>query len=658
LHAQAIVKLKRKGYQGLSRWLASRAMVRVGWRSNGAGCGAFVRKEHGLIRLMIGLAAALVPAFSAAEEARPRSMLVLDQSDVRAPFYYEVFSRLRAVVNAGSGPPVTIYAESLDLNRFNGPGYEEGLQRHFQSKYRDKPIGVVVPIGSAALDYAMRQRAALWPDVPVAFAMVDEPTAVRLHPPPDVTGSLMKLRFADMMMAARAVVPDLKHVAFVGDPWETQTVYRHWREEIPPTTRGLDIIDLTGLRMGEVRRRVASLPDHTAILYTGIYSDGERTFYVPANALTLIAESANRPIVITAESELGRGGIGGSLIRPALIGEAAGKLAMRILDGESATSIPAAPGDFVQPIYDWRQMQKWNVSEASLPPGSEIRFRVPTASERYRRQIIAVSVVVLFQTCLIAGLLYERRRRRKAEVESRQRMAELAHMNRHATAGEMSASLAHELNQPLAAILSNAEVAEDLLRSSSPSLPEIVEILADIRRDDQRATEVIKRLRSFLKKTSFEAVDFDLNETVREVFDFLAAQAAARNVTLSRVLAAQPLLVRGDRIQVQQVFLNLIVNGMDATAGVPAGQRRVAGRIVQPDSSNVEVCICDSGPGILLDDLACVFEPFFTTKKQGMGMGLSIARTIVEAHRGQIWAENQAGGSAMFCVRLPLAMSH
>jgi signal transduction histidine kinase len=145
---------------------------------------------------------------------------------------------------------------------------------------------------------------------------------------------------------------------------------------------------------------------------------------------------------------------------------------------------------------------------------------------------------------------------------------------------------------------------------------------------------------------------------VREVFDFLAAQAAARDVTLSGVLAAQPLLVRGDRIQVQQVFLNLIVNGMDATAGVPAGQRRVAGRIVQRDGSNVEVSICDSGPGILLDDLSCVFEPFFTTKKHGMGMGLSIARTIVEAHGGQIQAENPAGGGAMFRVRLPLAISH
>src|SRR5579864_7990424 len=207
------------------------------------------------------------PASLVAEEARPRSIIVLDQSDVRGPFYYEVFSSLRSVVNAGTALPITIYAESLELSRFGGSAYEEGLQQYFRTKYRDKPVGVLVAIGSAALENTLRWRPAVWPGVPVVFSMVDEPTVARLDLPSDVTGSIMRLRLADMMTIARDVVPGLKRIAFVGDAWDSQTVYRHWKDEIPVATVGLEVVDWTGLTMQELRNRVATLPERTAIVY-------------------------------------------------------------------------------------------------------------------------------------------------------------------------------------------------------------------------------------------------------------------------------------------------------------------------------------------------------------------------------------------------------
>jgi signal transduction histidine kinase len=310
----------------------------------------------------------------------------------------------------------------------------------------------------------------------------------------------------------------------------------------------------------------------------------------------------------------------------------------------------------VKPIFNWLQMQRWGVSESDLPPGSEVRFREPGLWERYRWQILSVAAVLLIQAGLIWILLHERHRRANAERESRNRLTELAHANRQATAGELTSTIAHELNQPLGTILTNAETAELILSSPAPNLSELREILADIRRDDIRASEVIHRMRGFLRRTPFEDKAVDLNDTVRKVFDFLSVQASVRKVALYFEPSGEPLQVRGDQVQLQQVIMNLVVNSMDAMAAIPNG-RTVIGRAEMNGGSSAVVSISDSGPGIPTEKLNEVFDPFFTTKQQGMGIGLSISRTIVQAHNGRIWAENQKEGGAVFRLSLPLNLS-
>jgi C4-dicarboxylate-specific signal transduction histidine kinase len=274
--------------------------------------------------------------------------------------------------------------------------------------------------------------------------------------------------------------------------------------------------------------------------------------------------------------------------------------------------------------------------------------------------IALVTAVIILQAGLISRLLYEQRRRRYAEVQSQQRMSELARVNRISTAGELTASIAHEINQPLGAIQTNIETADLILKSSSPDIDELKEIVTDIRHDQARASEVIRRLRALLRKAPFELRDIDLNQIVRETEELVSALsglAVARQVDLSIFTSPEPLPIKGDRIQLQQVILNLIVNAIDAMSETPSANRKVTIRTVRIRDI-AEVSISDVGPGIPPDKLKEVFEPFFTTKAQGMGMGLSIARTIVEAHNGQIFLENRTDGGATFRIRLPLTKTH
>ena len=380
--------------------------------------------------LLIGVAAIPTLLQVMAEERRSRSILVLDQSDLRGPFYYAVFSGLRSILSADDRSHITIYTESLDLNRFRGKNHEALLQRYLKEKYQGVPIGVVVAAGAATLELVLRWRSELWPEVPVVFAMVDEIDFGRLRLPDGVTGNIVKVPLADSVKAARTLVPDLQTVAFVGDAWDGLTVYRNWKGEIPIATSGLKVIDLVGQTMAEVRKQVVHLPDRSAIIYSAMFSDGEGTYYPPATAVGLVAEKANRPIVVAAETFLAPGGTGGFVILPGRIGEEAARLVLRILHGEPASSMAPAMSAAVRPVFNWLQMQRWGVRDSDLPSGSEIRFREPGQWEKYRWQTLAVAAVLLIQAGLIWVLLHERHMRADAERESRNHLSELAHANR------------------------------------------------------------------------------------------------------------------------------------------------------------------------------------------------------------------------------------
>jgi signal transduction histidine kinase len=245
--------------------------------------------------------------------------------------------------------------------------------------------------------------------------------------------------------------------------------------------------------------------------------------------------------------------------------------------------------------------------------------------------------------------------RKRAELEAEAHRAEAAHAARGATLGELAAGLAHELNQPLAAILTNVQASQRLL-SSEPLRTELLrDIMNDIAADDVRAAEIIRRMRALLKKGQRDVQPLDLSQLAADVLRLVASDAILRRVRVHSQLEPDLPGIVGDRVQLQQVILNLVVNGLESMSEVAPGLRHLTIRTAQPDADRVEVTVQDTGPGISAEILDRIYEPFFSTKPEGLGMGLSICRSIAEAHGGRLEASNNPAGGATFVFALPVA---
>jgi signal transduction histidine kinase len=268
--------------------------------------------------------------------------------------------------------------------------------------------------------------------------------------------------------------------------------------------------------------------------------------------------------------------------------------------------------------------------------------------------VVAIALLALASAVLVT----EYRRRRTAEAQSHFRLLELIHLSQSATVSALSASIGHELNQPLSAMRNNAEAAELILQGAKPDLNLVRQILADIREDDQRASDIIVRLRGLLRKQSaINWQEFDVNDVVGSVGHILRAEAGRRHVDLVLTLAAGELKVRADRVHIQQVIISLATNAMEAMPDATAALRQLTFETNLLDGLKVQVSLADTGPGIPTDHLVGVFDAYYTTKPTGMGLGLPIARAIVELYGGRLWANNRPGGGAVMRFVLPLAPS-
>jgi signal transduction histidine kinase len=610
-------------------------------------------------RLAFGVAAILFfaqagPAVAQAPAERPWRVVVLNDGDPTLPAFIAIDRGLRAVLSAPGKHPVDVFYETLDVLRFPEALFERELVAMLAKKYETSGVDAVVAIGISALRFAEKHRDRLWPEAPVLFSGVPPDFLRERRLPPGATGFSRAYDLAGAAEIALRLRPSTRRLVVISGTSEFDRTMAHLaRTQLEPYAERVALEYWQDAPIGELLRRVARLGREDAVLYLTIGRDADGHTFTPRAALERLSAASAAPIYGPFETYIGHGIVAGNVYGFETSGKRVGELLHEVLSAPRGAPLPpVSPGESFC-IADADQMERFGLSAGGLPPGCELRYTRPSLWREYRWYVVGALLVILAQSALILGLVLQRRGRIRAEGEVRHRRAELAQASRLALAGELTASIAHEINQPLGAILANAGAAEALLRRDPAASEELRAILADIQRADLRASEIIRRVRALVSARPAEREPVDVNATVSEVLAFLQGETTRREVVVHAALAAGLPALLADRVQLQQAVVNLCLNAMEAMMDCAPGERRLGVRTDAADGGGVEIAVSDTGPGIPAEHLKRVFDSFFTTKAHGTGLGLAITHSIVEAHGGRVSAENRAEGGVLFTMTLP-----
>ena len=612
----------------------------------------YIRRICATAALVVFLAASL--GCSAGIAAESKRVMLLHSFGLDFKPWSEYAKSIRTELKQQSPWPLDITEHSLVTARSPDEDPEAPFVEYLRALFAKRPLDLIVSIGAPAAAFVQRHRQRLFTATPMVFTAVDQRRVQYSSLTANDAVVALRINYLSAFENILQVLPDTKDVIVVVG---TSPIEQFWKEaigkEVEPLANRIKLSWTDELSFEALLKQASALPPHTALFWELMIVDAAGVVHEGDVPLTRLHAVANAPIFSYDESFFGSAIVGGPLLLAADTGRQTAAAAVRILNGEKPGEIRPPPVQFASPMFDWREMRRWGISENSLPPGSKILFRNPTAWEQYRAYILAFIAAILIQSALISWLLYEQRRRQRAEILARSTLSELTHVNRMATVGQLSASIAHEIRQPLAGIVANAQAALRWLEKAN--VEEVREGLKGILSDGLRAGDIITNLRAMFKHDVQEKTLVDINKLVSSVLALVVIDLQKHEIDLQTQLDDRIPEVIGNQVQLQQVILNLVMNAIESMSSMETRVLRIKTELSQ--CSTVHVSIEDTGTGIKPSDVARVFKPMFTTKARGMGMGLSICQSIIENHAGRIWVSPGTNGGSVFQFELPTITS-
>ena len=581
-------------------------------------------------------AAAIIALLATNAVAGPKRVLLLNSFGPQFGPWNFYTERFREELVKQSPNEIDLYEVSLLGARFVETEDQGPIIEYLRSLFAVRKLDLIVSFGAPAARFAQRFRPQFFPSTPLVIGAAEQRLVDEAGLTANDTYVPSKLNLKAWIENILRVLPDTKHIAWAigASPLE-----RYWSEYIRGASEAFsnrvtfELFDT--LTFDQMLKRVAELPPHSAIFYIDLRVDAAGLSLDSLRAFERLYQAARAPMFSYVDGYFGHGIVGGPLRSSRETGRTIAAVAVRILGGETPGNIKVEPLTEGTPIYDWRELQRWGIDEHSLPSGSAIVYRTPTIWQQYRWPITGAGAALLFQAALIAWLIYEHRRRQRAEVQSRNSMAELTNLNRAASVGLLSASLAHEVNQPLTGIVLQANAALRWLAAKPANLGRAQTALTQIVDAGHRASEIVTNVKAMFRKDDRKVNQpVDINELIRSVLGLIHMDLRKQSVETQMSLADHLPAVSGNAVQLQQVILNLVMNAIEAMSST---EPRVLSIKSELDKDNcVRASIRDTGTGIDPANAARIFKPLFTTKARGMGMGLSICHSIIEAHAGKI----------------------
>jgi signal transduction histidine kinase len=596
----------------------------------------------------------------AEKSEEPKNIVILFSFSSGLPAYNEGLEEIKNTLRTQYTKPYNLFLEYLQVERFPDENYQKYFFGHYNNKYRNMKIDLLIAIGPNINPLIKKYGEKFFLEAPTICLDFYNPALSEQSIALNSTSTEILLVYdvKKSLETALSLFPGTNSIYIISGMSIIDNYFKNLTiiasKEID---KNLKFIPISDLSMEEIIEFVKKLSDSSIIFLPNFFTDRKNTPYYTTDCVKLISQVSRVPIFTLVDTQVGEGAIGGYVICYRDAGAAIGNSAVSILNGESPQSIKINSKSFYKYIFDWRELKKWNLLDTiPIPAGSMILFRETDFIGQYMWYIAAGFSFLILQMLIIVNLFRMNKKQKTATaklIEMENQYRELIREDRLLRMSELTASLAHELNQPLTAIRSGALAGIRFIDSKKSNTQLIKKIFHTIVEDDKRAASIISSVRAMMKLEQRDKDNIELNFLVGNVVAIFKGESVKQNIKLRKKLTDESTFVFGDPIQLQQVILNFIFNAAISMESTEVKNKIIALNL-DLDNGSVILSVRDFGTGIdesIKDEL---FKPFITNRIKGFGIGLAVSKSIIEDHGGRVWAENMPDGGAKFSFSLKI----